>query len=86
MLLRIGGGVQHLQFDLAGRHAGDFDAQRRHRGLAREAGADPSLEVFIFRFESRHPGRRLLPSYLPLKLGARLLRKASMPSRKSSLI
>ena len=85
MLLRIGGGIRHLQFDLAGLQVGDFDAQRRHRGLACEAGPDPSLEVCIFRIESRHPGSRLLP-YLPFHFGVRLLRKASIPSRKSSLI
>jgi hypothetical protein len=61
MLLRIRGGVRHPQFDLAGPYAGDFNAQRRHRGLAPEAGPDTGLEVCILRIESRHlsPRRRL---------------------------
>jgi hypothetical protein len=54
MLLRIRGGIRHPQLDLAGLYVGNFYAQRRHRGLAREARPDTGLEACILRIQSRH--------------------------------
>ena len=62
-------------------------AARPHRGLNEvtaaisQSGWLCAESVDVARRRARTP-----KAYLPLKLGVRLLRKASMPSRKSSLI
>jgi hypothetical protein len=57
-----------------------FTAWGQYPGATQPTAADP-------RTRRRYRQRSIISlAFLPLKLGARLLRKASMPSRKSSLI
>jgi hypothetical protein len=54
--------------------------------VAEHDGPTMFARIGVMRALHRHQAKPAPEPYLPLKFGVRLLRKASMPSRKSSLI